>query len=139
MGEIGVPIKSQARILIADDHDNMRIGLAVFLETHHQFELVGEAANGLEAIELTETLRPDIVLMDIDMPVMDGIQATRILRERYPEIRIIGLTATFQDKYITGQVLDAGAVACVFKNISTDRLAKIMSKAMLCKLINEKS
>src|SRR5688500_14696062 len=86
---------SHIRVLIVDDHEILRMGLAVFLETHDDFILVGEASNGLQAIELCDQLQPDVVLMDIMMPVMDGITATQLIRQKHPKIAVVMLTSSF--------------------------------------------
>jgi CheY-like chemotaxis protein len=80
------------RILLADDHKVMRESLALMLGGEHDFEIVGQAEDGNAAVELTQVLRPTVVLMDLTMPNMDGITATRIIVERHPEVRVIGLS-----------------------------------------------
>lgn len=114
------------RVLIADDRYNVRMGLSVFFQVHRQFELVGEAANGLEAVEFCEKHKPDVVLMDISMPVMSGIQATKIIREKHPDIQVIGLSGFSEDKRVVQQMLRAGAAACVLKYISAEHLDQVI-------------
>jgi NarL family two-component system response regulator LiaR len=110
------------RVLIADDHDMVRFGLSTFFETCHDLEVVGEARNGQEAIELCEEIQPDVILMDVRMPVMDGIAATRIIAKRYPHIAIIILTNS-TGGYRSSEALDAGASLVLRKFISIDHLA----------------
>jgi len=80
------------RIVLADDHTILREGLRALLSADPKFEIVGEAANGLEAMRLTESLQPDVVLIDLEMPVMDGYEATRLIKTLCPSCRIVALT-----------------------------------------------
>ena len=82
----------QTRVLIADDRPRSRNGLKALLALRSEIQVVGEAANGREAVRLVEELRPDVVLMDAKMPGMDGPEATRIIKERWPKVKIIVLT-----------------------------------------------
>ena len=106
------------RILITDDHIIVREGLRLILETADDFEVVGEAANGAECLRLIPDLTPDVVLMDLQMPKMDGITAIRHLRREYPEIAIVILT-TFNEDELMLQGLQAGARGYLLKD--TDR------------------
>jgi NarL family two-component system response regulator LiaR len=110
------------RVLIVDDHAIVRSGLIRFLMAYDDLELVGEAANGVEAVRLCGQLQPDVVLMDLSMPEMDGIAATRTIRKQYPHAQVIALTS-FRDEDIVKQALEAGAIGYQLKNISTDELA----------------
>jgi DNA-binding NarL/FixJ family response regulator len=110
------------RLLIVDDQRLMREGLRTLLELEHGFEIVGEAANGQAAIDAYASLRPDVVLMDIRMPGMDGVEATRRLCERWPETRVIILT-TFDDDANVFEGLRAGAVGYLLKDLSGQELA----------------
>jgi len=83
------------RILIADDHGVVREGLRMFLRLDPEMDVVAEAADGAEALRLAGTLQPDVVLMDLIMPVMDGITATRAIRERFPDTEVVALTTPF--------------------------------------------
>ena len=85
------------RVMIVDDHTMVRTGLAAFIEVKPDLELVGEAKNGQEALRVCEQVQPDVILMDLVMPRMDGIAATRVIRERWPEVQVIALTS-FQEK-----------------------------------------
>lgn len=117
------------RVLIADDHQILRMGLVVFLEAQDDFILVGEAENGQQAVELCDQLEPDVVLMDVLMPVMDGITATHIITERHPEIAVLMLTSSF-----TGgrekEAREAGARDYMRKNVSGDVIAETMRAAV---------
>jgi two-component system, NarL family, response regulator LiaR len=86
------------RVLIADDHTILRLGLATFLDNYDDMLMVGEAANGQQAVELCESLHPDVILMDLTMPVMDGMTATSIISHDSPETRVIVLTSAFSDE-----------------------------------------
>ncbi|HOJ81007.1 MAG TPA: response regulator transcription factor [Clostridiales bacterium] len=116
------------RIVVADDHNVVRSGLSAFLLAFDDFELVGEAADGKEAVKLCETLHPDVVLMDLVMPVMDGAQATREIRERFEDIQVIVLTSFKEDELVEG-ALQAGAIGYLLKNVSADELADAIRKA----------
>lgn len=116
------------RILLVDDHDMVRRGIAVFLLTNDDLVLVGEAANGVEALEKCAELQPDVVLMDLMMPVMDGITAIRLIRERYPATQVIALTSFSEEKLVETS-LQAGAIGYLFKNVSVDELAAAIRAA----------
>jgi PAS domain S-box-containing protein len=120
---------SRVRIVIADDHQLMRDGLRGFLEKEPGFEIVGEAANGLEAVHRSHEAKPDVVIMDINMPVMDGIEATRQIKQALPEVQVIGLTAYGEDP-IASRVLDAGASSVVLKGSSAEALSEAIRIAL---------
>src|SRR5512139_1221343 len=109
------------KVLLVDDHAVVRSGLGAVLMTHDDLELVGEASNGQEAVSQVDRLRPDVVLMDILMPVMDGVQATKAIHEKHPEVRIIALTS-FKEKEMVEGALKAGALSYLIKNVSADEL-----------------
>ena len=109
------------KILLADDQSLFRDGLRVLLSTQPDFEVVGEATNGEEALRLAVKLRPHIVLMDMRMPILDGVEATRRLNEIQPDCRVIVLT-TFDDDELVFEGLRAGAVGYLLKAVSTPRL-----------------
>jgi DNA-binding NarL/FixJ family response regulator len=107
---------SRIRILTADDHPLIRAGLVTFLATEPELQVVAEAANGEEALEKYRELRPDIVLMDLSMPVMDGLAATRAILDEFPDARVIVLTTYGGDEDIH-RALDAGAMGYLVKDM----------------------
>jgi NarL family two-component system response regulator LiaR len=115
-------------VLIVDDHDMVRSGLAVFLETFDDLVLVGEASDGAEAVRLCAEARPHVVLMDLVMPRMDGVAATRAIREAHPQIQIIALTS-FSDRSLVQGALQAGALGYLLKSASIDELADAVRNA----------
>lgn len=116
------------RVVIVDDHAMLRKGLAVFLMSYDDLKLVGEAANGKEGLALCADQQPDIILMDLMMPIMDGITATRLIRQDFPDTQVIVLTSFGEEKLIK-DVLEAGAISYLFKKISADDLAKAIRAA----------
>lgn len=110
------------RVMIVDDHTVVRSGLSAFLMVFDDLELVGEAGNGREAVERCGVVRPDVVLMDLKMPEMDGAATTRAIRERYPTVNVIALTSFPEDDLVQG-ALQAGAIGYLLKNVSADELA----------------
>jgi two-component system, NarL family, response regulator LiaR len=117
--------KPKIRVLIVDDHDMVRQGLSVFIEAFPDLELVGQAANGAEAVKQCAALSPDVVLMDLKMPVMDGVEATRAIRAAHPGIQVVALTS-YKDEELVQGVLEAGAIGYTLKNASIDDLAEIV-------------
>jgi two-component system, NarL family, response regulator LiaR len=109
------------RVLLVDDHDMVRRGLATFLEIFDDLELVGEARSGAIALQICDEARPDIVLMDLMMPDMDGPTATAEIRSRWPEIQVIALTS-FPEPGHLQRVLQAGAISYLLKSVSADDL-----------------
>jgi two-component system response regulator NreC len=120
---------SKTRILIADDHDVVRSGLRVLLRTSPDYSIVGEASDGEEAVRLTEKTSPDLVIMDISMPTLDGIAATRMIKERHPDVKVIILTAHEDEEYAF-QVLRAGANGYVLKNAGKKDIFRAIESAM---------
>lgn len=116
------------RVLIVDDHDMVRRGLAAFLRVKPDLKFVGEARNGQEALDLCDKLQPDIILMDLVMPEMDGPTATRLIRERCPNIQVIALTS-FQERALVEEALQAGAISYLLKNVSANDLAEAIRAA----------
>lgn len=112
---------ARARILIADDHEVMRTGLAQLLSHEPDLEIVGQASDGQIAVELTRALLPDIVLMDLSMPRLTGLQATRILHKELPHIHIIALSM-FEEKERSKAMLSAGAAAYLTKSAPADHI-----------------
>lgn len=117
------------RILIADDHHVVRRGLAFFLKTQREIEIIGEAVNGKEAVEQARNLKPDLILMDLVMPEMDGIQATKLIKSELPEIKIMMLTS-FSDQDHVIPALEAGASGYQLKDIEPDELIISIKKIM---------
>jgi serine phosphatase RsbU (regulator of sigma subunit)/DNA-binding NarL/FixJ family response regulator len=113
--------KKPIRILIADDQVIVRSGLSALLMAYNDLQLVGEAADGEEAILLCERTQPDMVLMDLKMPHMDGLEATRIIHQRWPHIQVLVLTS-FKDKDSIQGALDAGAAGYLLKDVSAEEL-----------------
>lgn len=116
------------RVMIVDDHDVVRRGLSIFFQAFDDLALVAEASNGQEAVELCGQVHPDVVLMDLVMPEMDGISATKIIRSRYPNIQIIALTS-FRDDESVEAMMQAGAIGYLLKNTSIDELANTILTA----------
>ncbi|MFN8532142.1 MAG: response regulator transcription factor [Dehalococcoidia bacterium] len=110
-------------VLVADDHPVVREGLLAMLGTQHEIEVVGEAADGQQAVELTQSHRPDVVLMDLDMPAVDGVQAIREIRERDPDAKVIVLTAYDTDDRIL-DAIQAGARGYLLKGVPRDELGR---------------
>jgi len=102
--------------------------LASFLKIKADLELVGEANNGREALRLCEQVQPDVILMDLVMPEMDGTAATQVIRERWPQVQVIALTS-FQEKELVREVLQAGAISYLLKNVSVDDLTEAIRAA----------
>lgn len=117
------------RVLLVDDHAAFRKGLAAFLEIFDDLELAGEAANGAEALQLCGQLEPEVVLMDVVMPVMDGVEAARLIRERYPHIRVVALTS-FKERQQVQDIMQAGAMGYLLKDISAIELARAIRQAV---------
>ena len=116
------------RLVIADDHAVVRAGLAQLVATLDEVELVGIAANGVEVVALCADLVPDVVLMDIEMPALDGIEATRRIKERQPEIAVVVLTSFSDRERILG-ALDAGAAGYLLKDAEPEELARAVRAA----------
>ena len=109
------------RVLIVDDQALIREGLSLMLGLYDEIEIVGQANNGQEAVDFIENIEVDLVLMDIRMPVMDGVEATKIIKEKYPQVKIIILTTFNEDEYIFNG-LKSGADGYILKDISSRKL-----------------
>jgi DNA-binding NarL/FixJ family response regulator len=116
------------RIVIADDHSVVRQGLRMFLSLDPELEVIGEAANGQEAVSAAHQLKPDVVLMDMLMPVMDGIEATRTIRSELPDTEVIALTSVLEDNAVVGAV-KAGAIGYLLKDTQADELCRAIKAA----------
>lgn len=121
-------VSEPIRVLLVDDHAVVRSGLSTFMVVYDDLELVGEASNGQEAIRKCEELHPDVVLMDLVMPEMDGASATQAIRERWPDIQVIALTS-FPEEDLVQRALRAGALSYLLKNVSADELAHAIRAA----------
>ncbi len=129
MNSAGVsPTPPAIRVLAVDDHERVRSVLGTILLAFDDMESAGEAATGAEAIRLCEERQPDVVLMDLKMPEMDGIAATRVIRQRWPHIQVIALTTLGEDDLVH-RALDAGAFTYLLKDISADQLAQTIRAA----------
>ena len=117
------------RILIADDHDVVRRGLRAFLDLDSGLEVVGEAGNGAKAVHLAHRLRPDVVLMDLAMPELDGIAATEVIHRELPNTSVVVLTSLLEDKSIV-RALRAGAVGYLLKDTSLPDLRQAIKAAV---------
>ena len=116
------------RVLITDDHGVVRQGLRMFLSLDPELEVVGEAANGEEALRMARDLSPDVVLMDLVMPVMDGISATGAIRSELPDVEVIALTSVLEDASVTGAV-KAGAIGYLMKDTEAEELGRAIKAA----------
>lgn len=119
---------SPIRVMLVDDHTVVRSGLAAFLLAYDDLELIAEASDGEEAVRLCERVHPDVIVMDLIMPRMDGATATRTIRERYPEIQVLILTS-FKEDALVQDALKAGAISYLLKNVTADELANAIRAA----------
>jgi two-component system, NarL family, response regulator LiaR len=115
-------------VLITDDHAVVRQGLRMFLSRDPDLLVIGEASNGQEALQLARELKPDVVLMDLLMPVMDGIEATQAIRDELPEVEVIALTSVLEDASVTGAVR-AGATGYLLKDTDSEELRRAIKAA----------
>lgn len=116
------------RVMLVDDHTMVRKGLATFLKAFDYLELAGEAESGTDAIKLCGEILPDVVLMDMVMPDMDGATATTMIRQKFPQVQIIVLTS-FKEGELIKNALEAGAIGYLLKDVSADELAKAIRSA----------
>ena len=123
-----VDTAEQIRVMIVDDHSVVREGIRTYLDLEDQFIIVGEASNGREAADKVRALRPDVVLMDLLMPEMDGIAATKAIKEFNPEIKVIVLTSFTDDEHIM-PAIEAGATGYLLKDVSAEELARAIEGA----------
>ncbi len=120
--------KQKIRIMVVDDHAVVRSGLSTFLMIYPDLELVGEAENGESAVQVCEQAKPDVILMDLMMPVMDGVAATRLIRQKFPRTQVIALTSFNEEGLVQG-ALQAGAIGYLMKNVSGVELATAIRSA----------
>lgn len=116
------------RVLIVDDHAVVRQGLRMFLGTDPEIEVVGQAGDGAQALRLARELRPDIVVMDLLMPVMNGIEATRAIRLEMPDTEVIALTSIIEDDTVLGAI-KAGAIGYLMKDTEAEELCRAIKAA----------
>jgi NarL family two-component system response regulator LiaR len=116
------------RVMLVDDHTMVRRGLATFLKVYDDLELVGEAADGETAVQLCARILPDVILMDMVMPDMDGVTATGIIHQQFPAVQVIALTS-FKEENLVQDALQAGAIGYLLKNISAGKLAQAIRDA----------
>jgi NarL family two-component system response regulator LiaR len=116
------------RVMLVDDHTMVRKGLATFLKVFDYLELVGEAENGADAIKLCGEVLPDVVLMDMVMPDMDGATATALIRQKFPQVQILVLTS-FKEGDLIKKALEAGAIGYLLKDVSAEDLARAIRSA----------
>jgi two-component system, NarL family, response regulator LiaR len=116
------------RVLIADDHSIVRQGLRMFLSADPEFEIVGEARNGAEAVKLACQLRPDVVLMDLVMPIMDGITATAAIRREAPDVEVVALTSVLDGTSVI-EAVRAGAIGYLLKDTESEELRRAIKAA----------
>ena len=116
------------RVMIVDDYPMVRRGLAMFLKSYDDLQLAGEAENGEAAVQLCSEIMPDVILMDMVLPVMDGATATRTIRQQNPQIQVIALTS-FKEGELIKNALEAGAIGYLLKDVSADDLAQAIRAA----------
>jgi DNA-binding NarL/FixJ family response regulator len=114
-------------IFLVEDHDIVRNGIKALLSNHPQIKIVGEASNGLDALEKLEKIQPDIVLVDMNMPVMDGLESTKRIKNKYPDVKILVLSMHDHESYLI-DMLQAGANGYILKNASTEELVFAIRK-----------
>jgi len=120
--------QEKIRIMLVDDHAVVRSGLSAFILAFDDFELVGEVSDGEKALTLCETSQPDVILMDLVMPGMDGAETTGLIREKYPSIQVIALTS-FKEQDLVERALKAGAISYLLKDVSAEELAQAIRAA----------
>jgi len=120
--------KTPIQIMIVDDHSMVRTGLATYIEINDCLELVAEASSGEEAIRFCNQFKPDVVLMDLVMPEMSGVEATRKIRESFPDTQVIALTS-FQEGEMVQEALQAGAISYLLKNVTMEDLTEAILAA----------
>jgi len=116
------------RVMTVDDHEILRSGIRFSLLAFKDLELVAEAHSGAEALKLCEEIQPDVVLMDMLMPVMNGVEATQAIRSQYPKVQVVVLTS-FYDRDLVRRAMQAGAVGYLVKGVSADELAQAIRAA----------
>ena len=120
--------EQRIRVMIVDDHAMVRKGMAMFLKTAPELELVAEVASGEAAVDKCAQVQPDVVLMDLNMPGMGGIEATRTIRQRYPDTQVVVITSFGEEELVQGAI-QAGAISYLFKDVSSEHLAEAIRAA----------
>jgi two-component system, NarL family, response regulator LiaR len=121
-------VTSPIRVMLVDDHTMVRRGLATFLKVFDDLELVGEAADGEMAVQLCARILPDVILMDMVMPDIDGVTVTRLIRQRFPTVQVVALTS-FKEEGLVQSALQAGAIGYLLKDVLADELAQAIRAA----------
>ncbi len=116
------------RVMLVDDHSMVRRGLATMLMVFNDLQLAGEAENGEIAVQLCAQILPDVILMDMVLPGMDGVTTTRLIRKELPQVQVIALTS-FKDSELIRNALEAGAIGYLLKDVSADELARAIRAA----------
>ena len=116
------------RVMLVDDHAMVRRGLATFLKVYDDLQLAGEAESGEDAIRLCVEVLPDVILMDLSLPAMDGAAATRAIRQRFPQVQVLALTS-FKEGKLVKNALEAGAIGYLLKDVTSDELAQAIRAA----------
>ena len=116
------------RVMLVDDHTMVRRGLATFLKVHDDLQLAGEAESGEDAVRLCAEVMPDVILMDLVLPQMDGAAATRAIRQKFPQVQVLALTS-FKDGALIKSALEAGAIGYLLKDVTADELARAIRAA----------
>lgn len=129
-----LPTKPPIKIMIVDDHAVVRSGLSKFLSVYEDLEMVAEAAGGAEAVQLCGLFQPDVVLMDLMMPDVDGVAATRQIKQRYPKVQVIALTSFKEENLVQG-ALQAGALGYLLKNVTAIELAQAIHQAAAGRMV----
>jgi DNA-binding NarL/FixJ family response regulator len=120
-GENMDPKSATTTVLLVDDHALIRQQLRGALEQHRDVQVIGEASSGVEAVQYARTLQPDVVVMDLSMPAMDGVKATRLIREEHPRITVIGLSV-FETAMVRDALINAGASGLLMKEHAAEDL-----------------
>jgi NarL family two-component system response regulator LiaR len=121
-------IEDPIKVMLVDDHNVVRSGLAAFLMVYDDLDLVAEAGSGEEALQLCQQLQPDVILMDLVMPGMDGATTTEKVSQQCPDVKVLALTS-FKEKELVQGALQAGAIGYLLKNVSADELADAIRSA----------
>ena len=116
------------RVMLVDDHTMVRRGLATFLKVHDDLQLAGEADSGEAAVEVCAQVMPDVILMDLVLPQMDGAATTRLIRRQFPQVQVLALTS-FKDGELIKNALEAGAIGYLLKDVTADELARAIRAA----------